>query len=48
MPTLLIKNIHTLVTMNDSRQEIRHGALLVRDNVIGAGGHDSGTAGYSG
>ncbi len=34
MPTLLIKNIHTLVTMNDSRQEIRHGALLVRDNVI--------------
>lgn len=34
MPTLLVKNIHTLVTMNDSRQEIRNGALLVRDNVI--------------
>ncbi|WP_319421117.1 8-oxoguanine deaminase [Pleurocapsa sp. FMAR1] len=34
MPTLLVKNIHTLVTMNDRRREIRHGALLVRDNVI--------------
>jgi 8-oxoguanine deaminase len=34
MPTLLIKNIHTLVTMDDDRREIRHGALLVRDNVI--------------
>jgi cytosine/adenosine deaminase-related metal-dependent hydrolase len=34
MPTLLVKNIHTLVTMNDSRQEIRNGGLLVRDNVI--------------
>ena len=34
MPTLLIKNIHTLVTMDDKRREIRHGALLVRDNVI--------------
>ena len=34
MPTLLVKNIHTLITMNDERQEIRHGALLVRDNVI--------------
>ena len=34
MPTLLVKNIHTLVTMDDERQEIRHGALLVRDNVI--------------
>ena len=34
MPTLLVKNIHTLVTMDDERREIRHGALLVRDNVI--------------
>ena len=34
MPTLLIKNIHTLVTMDDEQREIRHGALLVRDNVI--------------
>ena len=34
MPTLLIKNIHTLVTMDDRRREIRHGALLVRDNII--------------
>ncbi|MBE9043020.1 8-oxoguanine deaminase [Pleurocapsales cyanobacterium LEGE 10410] len=34
MSTLLIKNIHTLVTMDDERREIRHGALLVRDNAI--------------
>ncbi|WP_036476990.1 8-oxoguanine deaminase [Myxosarcina sp. GI1] len=34
MTTLLIKNIHTLVTMDEARREIRHGALLVRDNVI--------------
>ncbi|MEM8544846.1 MAG: 8-oxoguanine deaminase [Cyanobacteria bacterium P01_H01_bin.119] len=34
MPTLLVKNIHTLVTLDEQRQEIRHGALLVRDNVI--------------
>jgi len=31
---LLVKNIHTLVTMDDARREIRDGALLVRDNVI--------------
>lgn len=34
MATLLVKNIHTLVTLNSARQEIRNGALLVRDNVI--------------
>ncbi|MEO0407721.1 MAG: 8-oxoguanine deaminase [Cyanobacteria bacterium P01_A01_bin.135] len=34
MTTLLVKNIHTLVTMNRDREEIRHGALFVRDNVI--------------
>lgn len=34
MTTLLIKNIHTLVTMNADRQEIRNAALFVRDNVI--------------
>lgn len=34
MPTLLVKNIHTLVTMDAQRREIRQGALLVRDNVI--------------
>lgn len=32
--TLLVKNIHTLVTMNEQREEIRDGALLVRGNVI--------------
>ena len=34
MPNLLVKNIYTLVTMDEERREIRHGALLVRDNVI--------------
>lgn len=34
MGTLLVKNIHTLVTMDDDHTEIRHGAILVRDNVI--------------
>lgn len=34
MGTLLVQNIHTLVTMDAERREIRNGALLVRDNVI--------------
>jgi cytosine/adenosine deaminase-related metal-dependent hydrolase len=34
MPTLLVKNIHTLVTMDDVRREIRGAALFVRDNVV--------------
>ena len=34
MTTLLVKNIHTLVTMDDQRREISNGALFVRDNVI--------------
>ncbi len=34
MSTLLVKNIHTLVTMDDNRREIRHGALYINDNVI--------------
>lgn len=34
MTTLLVKNIHTLVTMDSQRREIRHGALFVRDHVI--------------
>ncbi|MEC4802743.1 MAG: 8-oxoguanine deaminase [Jaaginema sp. PMC 1079.18] len=34
MATLLVKNIHTLVTMDDNRREIASGALLVRDNII--------------
>ncbi len=38
MGTLLIKNIHTLVTMDEERREISNGALLVRDNVIEAVG----------
>ncbi|MGB8700526.1 MAG: 8-oxoguanine deaminase [Thermosynechococcaceae cyanobacterium] len=34
MTTLLVKHIHTLVTMDGDRREIRNGALLVRDNAI--------------
>ncbi|MBE9067813.1 8-oxoguanine deaminase [Leptolyngbya cf. ectocarpi LEGE 11479] len=34
MSTLLVKHIHTLVTMDDQRREIRDGALLIQDNVI--------------
>ncbi len=34
MGTLLVKNSHTLVTMDDERREIRRGGLFVRDNVI--------------
>ena len=34
MGTLLVKNIHTLVTMNAVRAEIRDAAIFVRDQVI--------------
>lgn len=34
MPTLLIKNIHTLVTMDEDRREIHNAAIFVRNNVI--------------
>ena len=34
MVTLLVKNIHTLVTMDAERREIRDGALLIQDNAI--------------
>ncbi len=34
MTTLLVKNIHTLVTMDADRREIRNAGLFVRDNVI--------------
>jgi cytosine/adenosine deaminase-related metal-dependent hydrolase len=34
MSTLLVKNIHRLVTMDASRREIANGALFVRDRVI--------------
>jgi 8-oxoguanine deaminase len=38
MSTLLVKNIHTLITMDGERREIRNGALFVRNNVIHAVG----------
>ena len=34
MSTLLVKNIHTLVTMDAARREIGNAALFVRDNLI--------------
>src|SRR5258708_7917739 len=34
MGTLLVKNIHTLVTMNEHREEIRDAAVFVRDHII--------------
>jgi len=34
MSTLLVRNIHTLVTMNAAREELRDAALLVHDGVI--------------
>ena len=34
MATLLVKNIHTLVTMDAARREIRNASLLIRDNII--------------
>ncbi|MBI1280281.1 MAG: 8-oxoguanine deaminase [Anaerolineaceae bacterium] len=41
MPTLLVKNIHTLLTMDASRREIKNGYILVRDGVIEALGSSS-------
>jgi len=34
MASLLVKNIHTLVTMDGERREITNGAILVQDNAI--------------
>lgn len=34
MGTLLLKNIHTLMTMDDERREWQNAALFVRDNII--------------
>ncbi|MCI0710582.1 MAG: 8-oxoguanine deaminase [Chloroflexi bacterium] len=34
MATLLVKNAHTLITMDGDRREIPGGAIFVRDNVI--------------
>ncbi|NJL45700.1 MAG: 8-oxoguanine deaminase [Leptolyngbyaceae cyanobacterium SM2_3_12] len=34
MPTLLVKNSHTLVTMNDQGQELLQGGLFIRNQVI--------------
>src|SRR5882757_8332892 len=39
MSTLLVRNIHTLVTMNAVREEIKGAAMLVRDGVIEEVGH---------
>jgi 8-oxoguanine deaminase len=36
MATLLAKNIHTLVTMDDERREIHNGAMFIQNGVIEA------------
>lgn len=36
MPTLLAKNIHTLVTMDDERRELQNVSMFIRNNVIEA------------
>jgi cytosine/adenosine deaminase-related metal-dependent hydrolase len=41
MTTLLIKSIHTLVTMDAARREIKSGALFIRDGVIEAVGTEA-------
>ncbi len=38
MHTILLKNIHTLVTMDSARRELANGAVFIRDNVIEAVG----------
>jgi cytosine/adenosine deaminase-related metal-dependent hydrolase len=38
MPSLLIRDVDYLVTMDDDRREIRDGAIRIRDNVIEAVG----------
>ena len=34
MPTLLVRNIQKLITLNADRQQVADGAIFVRDNVI--------------
>lgn len=41
MPTLLVKNIHTLVTMDANRREIKNGYIFVRDGIIESVGASS-------
>jgi 8-oxoguanine deaminase len=41
MTTLLVKSIHTLVTMDTARREIKNGALFIRDGVIEAVGTET-------
>lgn len=36
--TLLLKNADLIATMDDERQEIRHGSILIKGNVITAVG----------
>jgi len=38
MATMLLKNIHTLVTMDDMRRELRNAYVYIRDNAIVAVG----------
>ncbi|QPC81512.1 8-oxoguanine deaminase [Phototrophicus methaneseepsis] len=38
MTTLLLKNIHTLATMDDVQRELKNASIFIRDNVIEAVG----------
>ena len=39
MSQLLVRNVHTLVTMNAAREELKNASLLLRDGVIERVGH---------
>jgi 8-oxoguanine deaminase len=41
MATMLIKNARVLVTMDDSRRELEHSGLFIRDGIIERVGHSS-------
>jgi cytosine/adenosine deaminase-related metal-dependent hydrolase len=41
MSTLLVRNIHTLVTMNGARQELPRAAMLIADGVIQSVGRNA-------
>ena len=41
MSSLLVKNAHTLVTMDAERREIKNGAIFVRDGVVTPSGQQT-------
>ncbi|MDU8929585.1 8-oxoguanine deaminase [Alisedimentitalea sp. MJ-SS2] len=45
MPETLIRNADHILTMNDTREELRGADILIRDGVIAGVGHDMATTG---